>query len=210
MIRKTTALVRHQFPLILPGSGYTFTGRISNMFRYRTSCKKQIINIVTFINPGTFFIGSRSTLILFTFPFAKSFNSVWNFLNISFCRDHVFIELYKITLRIAPKHIGLTVIINKNRWIDIGITFGNQRLTQRINKWSIRTVAYCHSNPILIATVCYRYINVKFTITLYGGRCPCILQGPIKICVFQNCSVIGPVYHIFSRVQSPVVHSKPG
>ena len=109
---------------------------------------------------------------------------------------------------VSPVHISLTIIVGINRWIDIiPVTLiPNQRFAEWVFEWSVRRIGHQHTNAMTMQ----RGIQVILTVTLYGLDSPTtvLATAPGEVLQRSHCTMFGPVHHIGSAPQQPVVHKE--
>ena len=84
--------------------------------------------------------------------------------------DHVLVEFDAIEIGVAPVHIGLSVIINEHRWVDVVPVFllPDERLAQRIDKGTVGRVGYQHADAVAMDGT----IHIPFAVALHHAFSP--------------------------------------
>ena len=113
-------------------------------------------------------------------------------------------------MRVAPIHIGLSVVVGKDRWVNIipMLPLPYQRLAEGVFERTVRSVG----NEDCDAVTMEWSIEVVFAVALYGLDGPCAIVATAPGNILQGCygTVLCPVYHICGGPQQPVVHEETG
>ncbi len=124
-------------------------------------------------------------------------------------RHHVSVEAGIPQAVVAPEEIGLAVIVDKDRRVDISERTRHQRPSQSILVRAGRTVGDSHSYAVDMAGgVLGADIPIPLAVALHRLRGPGVvaLLGPRECGCGDGGPAIGPVDHIGARVELPVLH----
>ena len=112
-----------------------------------------------------------------------------------------------MNLRITPYEISVLSINKNGRIYIIPFSVIIERFAQRILERSCRTIGYsntyCHTTRQLRMGT---NVPIVFSITFTTLGSPCTIIRPGKTIQSQELSVVCPVYHVRSRINSPLVH----
>ena len=155
MIAARLISVVHDVSLIFPRSCYLVAHSIAYALRAAGGSKSEIIFRVLLINPRTFLIIINMGELL---DFARG-------------AYHILVKLDVISMRVAPVHICLTVIVYPHRRIDVIPMFllPYQRLADGVVERAIRRIGHKHSNSVTV----YRTVHIELSVALNHLLCPC-------------------------------------
>src|SRR5574344_365694 len=157
------------------------------MFRHATCCIEQIIIFVTFHEPWAFCIAVRIfyAFLLITGGWTtKTRLTLWNIFYFAVDTHHVLIQFAKVDQRISPDKIGLTIIVNHYRGVDIIPIAVSQWFADGIPKRSYRTVGYGYANGHGITQLGMQAdIPIIFAPTFDGlsRPCPAVIPGKRRL-----------------------------
>ena len=86
-------------------------------------------------------------------------------------------------MRVAPVHIGLSVVINKHRGVDVVpvLFLPDERLSQRIDKGTVGRVGYQHANAVAVDGT----IHIPFAVALHHAFGPGTIVALVPLEVAQ-------------------------
>ncbi len=198
--KRPCVMERHYLAHILPRPFGRVTHRIGYMFGHTSGRIEQIIFAATLIEPRPLGIHVFVFGILVT-EFdrrgSEALHRLLDFSDLALKRNHIPVELHIINFRITPVEISLSVIVDKDRRVDIVPTAVDKRRAYGILKRSDRRVTYSHSDSHRPGkTGVERHIEIKLAIALHTLRCPGPVVSPLEILYRQGRAVVGPVDHI--------------
>ena len=122
--------------------------------------------------------------------------------------NHVLLELDAIELRVAPIEVGLSIVVNHDRGVDVvPLTVLVKWLAQRVAIRTFHLVGYSHADGHAVRDVGVNwYIKIELTVALDALRSPGAVVGPLEVTLRQGATVVGPVDHVGGREEAPLVH----
>ena len=219
----TRFLQWHDFSLVFPRSERFLAHRVSDMLRH-TTCriehiivfaslhKPRTLGIIIFIFHGRVTIlHIRSTKAIHGHVDSAHLSLVINgFLRVHSVlqANHVVIQLGIIEMRIAPIEICLPIIIYPDRRIDvIPLTIIKERFAECILERTCRRIAHGNTDGDTTTQLGVGAdIPVIFAISLDGLCRPGTVIRPGEGREVERRAMVGPVHHIFGRIDTPFVH----
>ena len=123
-------------------------------------------------------------------------------------RNHILVELDVIDIGIAPVHVGLTVIVNEHRGIDVlpMLLLPNQRFAKGVFKRSVGRVSHQHTDTMSVQWCIEIVLTIAFDSLDSPGTV--LTRTPGEILQRSNGTMFSPVNHIGGRPQQPVIHKE--
>ena len=135
---------------------------------------------------------------------------MWQFRHLTGQRCHVLAQLSPEGVGVAPVHISLSVIVGKYRGVDIipVALVPYQRFAKGILEGTIRRVGLEHPDAMSVQ----RGIEVVLAVALHGldGPGTILTTAPGEVLQRGDSAMLGPVHHVGSTPQQPVVHKETG
>ena len=119
---------------------------------------------------------------------------------------HVLVEPGPVYVRIAPVHVGLTVVVNKHRRINVFPMFllPYQRMSQRVLERAEGAVGHQHADAVSMDGAVHVELAIPFHHAFRPGSVGAVV--PFEIGQRGHGPVVFPVHHVRAGVQEPVVH----
>ena len=174
-----------------PWSRRLVAHRITDAFRAAGRGKGQVPVLTMLIQPGALLI---------------VFDVVVEFVYLALQRNHILVEQCPIGVRVAPVQIGLSVVVNPNRRVDVVPVFllPKQGFSQRIDERSIGRISHQHTDAMSMNRAVHIELAVPFDHLLGPGTV--VVVVPLEVLQRSHCTVVGPVHHVGRSVEQPVLH----
>ena len=210
---KTVVCLTHNLALIGPWPCNLVGGGISPVFRYATSGIFQIILTIALVNPRCLLeVGLWCTVVVVTLE--RSEGSL-------VLRLHLYLTAHDGNHRLGqprvPQHVvaieqvGLSVVVNHHRRVNLEPPF-HQWFANGVLIGTSRRVRHCHPDTWICLTLDGGgHIPIPLAIALDALACPAVvvLLGPFREGRgSERCTTIGPVHHIDSAIEQPVLHGE--
>ena len=210
------ALRGHDDAAVGPRAFGCGAGGVAEMLRDGTTGKKQVIEILALIEPGTLFVGCAAFFVRRD-ALAQGLDG-HRMANDAVLPDagvvgnHVLVQLHRPQIGIAPGEIGLALVVDVNGRIDAVVLAADQRFFEGIDVGPEGIIGHQHAN----APALHRAIEIPFAIPLDRLGSPGavvktvpagdLLGGPGEIPEGGDRAVLGPVHHVRRRGEHPVLH----
>ena len=151
MIRGTVALGGNDHAFESPWPGGVGAGGVANVFGKAAGRIHHVIQTIPLAKPRAFLVESVARTPTATVAAAEALNGQRH-LHHAFVADggvegnHVLIQFDIEQMRIAPIHIGLAVIINEDRRVNVALSRRHQPMAERIVKRAGRAVRHRHAD----------------------------------------------------------------
>ena len=193
---------------------------VADMFGYTACSIEQLIGLgtwdlelgtVNLANPGAFHIRILIFLSLLALAHDRATEGFFRHIQTSQLAtigNHVAVQLQIITLRIAPHQPGLPVVVYQDGWVDmVPRTVFEEGFSDGILERTGWRVAYSHADGHTVGNLAMGTdIPIELSVAFYCLCCPGTVIGPRETLQSQGRAVVGPVYHIHSRIDTPLLH----
>ena len=203
----------HYLALIRPRAGYLVGRRVGPVFGHAAGGILQVVLAITLVNPrGLLEVGLRRAVVVVALEGAEGLLVLGLHLPLAARNGgHRLRQLRIPQVVIAIEEVRLTVVVDHHRGVDLEPSL-HQRFADRVAVGSGGVVGHGHTDTgIGLALDGGRHIPVPLAITLYAlaGPAVVVLLGPGREGGRrQRRAAIGPVYHVDSAVEQPVLHGE--
>ena len=184
------------------------------MLRHTARSIHGIVGAVALGHPRSFLVlrhhpvlADRPVHLRLQFAETLRISIAWHFAISVLERYHIFVQPSVPEALVAPEEVGRAIVVDEDRRVDVSEAH-SQRLTQGIHVGSLRFVGHSHSQRILALSRVAAHVPVPLPVSFHSLCCPRLvaLLRPFERRRAHRCSQIGPVHHVRSREEQPVLH----
>ena len=210
MVTTVTLCWTHDVTHFLPRTQRIVAHGIAERLRTASGSERHVVMSVALVEPRTLlvvlncpigFLLPRNTEVdLATLFLHRTHHTILliEHIDVATGGDHVFVEFHTISMRIAPEHPSLSVVVNKHRWVDIipVLLLPYEWLAEWVFERSVRRICYEHANTMSVQ----RCIEIELTVALHCLNSPStvLTTAPFEVAERCHSTMFSPVHHIGS------------